>query len=124
MNRQGVRYTAAAVLVASLVAAAGAQVAPPALRAGVVAGALAGLLVQVAVFWVFMVRLFPGRVWQGYGIGLLVRFAAFAVMALVVVPQAGLPLAATLFSLVAVFWVTTLIEPAFFKARTPKTTQG
>jgi hypothetical protein len=122
MIRQGVRYTAAALLVASLVVAAGAQWAPDAQRGAVAVGAAIGLAVQVAVFWVFFVRLYPGRVWQGYGLGLLVRFAAFAAVALVVVPRAGLPLAATLFPLVAVFWLTTLIEPAFFKARTPKTT--
>jgi hypothetical protein len=122
MTEQGVRYTAVAALVAAIVAAVGLRATGPAGHAGVVVGAAVGFAIQVAVFWVFMVRLFPGRVWHAYGVGLLVRFAAFAVVALVAVPQAGLPLAATLFPLAAVFWLTTLAEPAFFKARTPKTT--
>jgi hypothetical protein len=124
MREPGIRYTAVAALVTAVVAAVGARAVAPASLAGVLVGAAAGFAVQVTVFWVFMVRLFPGRVWHGYGVGLLVRFAAFAAVALVAVPQAGLPLAATLFPLAAVFWLTTLMEPAFFKARTPKTTQA
>ncbi|HSU16466.1 hypothetical protein [Longimicrobium sp.] len=124
MTEQGIRYTALAALVAAAVAAAAARAVAPGSLTGVLVGAAAGFAVQVAVFWMFMVRLFPGRVWHAYGVGLLVRFAAFAVVALVAVPQAGLPLGATLFPLAAVFWLTTLMEPAFFKPRTPKTRQA
>lgn len=124
MTEQGIRYTAVAALVAAIVAAVGARAVSASGVEGVLVGSAIGFAVQVAVFWLFMVRLFPGRVWHGYGVGLLVRFAAFAVVAFVAVPQAGLPLGATLFPLAAVFWLTTLMEPAFFKARTPKTTQA
>ena len=78
---------------------------------------------QAAGFWIFAVWLFPGRLWEGYGLGLLARFAAFAVVALWMVPALGLPLAATLFAMVGVFWLTTVVEPLFMKARTPNSTQ-
>jgi hypothetical protein len=53
-----------------------------------------------------------------------VRLAVFALAAFVMVPRAGLPLAATLFSLVGVFWLTTMMEPVFLKTRTSNPTQG
>ena len=124
MTTQALRYTVLSLLVAALVAAAGAWLAGPAALSGVLAGAAIGVVVQVAVFWVFLVWLFPGQGWNGYGMGLLVRFAVFALAAFVLVPAAGLPLGATLFSLVAVFWLTTLMEPAFLKARTATLKQG
>lgn len=124
MNAQGIRYTAAAALTALVIAALGLSLAGPAARAGVVVGAALALAVQVGVFWLFMVWLYPGRVWQGYGLGLLVRFAVFGAVAFAVIPAAGLPLAATLFSLAAVFWLTTLLEPAFLKPRTPEVTRA
>ena len=122
MTTQGLRYTAAAFAVALMVAAMGALMAGPAGRGGVYAGAGLALGVQVLVFWLFMVWLYPGRQWLGYGLGLLARFALFGVVAFLVVPHAGLPLAPTLFSLVAVLWLTTMLEPAFFKPRPTKTT--
>lgn len=123
MTRLGLRYSAIAFALAALVAVAGALMAP-AYRDGVLAGAGMALLVQVAVFWAFFVWLYPGRAWHGYGLGLLVRLAMFALAAFVIVPAAGLPLAATLFSLVGVFWLTTIMEPLFLKTRTSNPTQG
>jgi hypothetical protein len=119
---QGLRYTAAALAAAALVAAAGLRMAP-AYRDGVLAGAAVGVAVQVAVFWVFMVWLYPGRGWTGYGLGLLVRMAVFGLAAFLLVPKLGLPFAATLFSLVGVFWLTTMMEPLFLKTRTSNATQ-
>lgn len=121
--KQGIRYTAAALAVAAAIALVGLGLAPQH-RDGVLAGAGIAALVQVAVFWLFFVWLYPGRGWHGYGMGLLVRLAVFAVAAFVVVPRAGLPLAATLFSLVGVFWLTTVLEPVFLKTRTSNPTQG
>lgn len=123
MKQQGIRYTVAALAAAALVALAGVSMAPR-FRDGVLAGAAIGVAVQVAVFWIFFVWLYPGRGWHGYGLGLLVRLAIFALAAFVLVPQAGLPLAATLFSLVGVFWLTTVMEPVFLKTRTSNPTQG
>ncbi|HEY0035830.1 MAG TPA: hypothetical protein VGB66_04035 [Longimicrobium sp.] len=123
MTRLGLRYSAIAFALAALVAVAGVLMAP-AYRDGVLAGAGMALLVQVAVFWAFFVWLYPGRAWHGYGLGLLVRLAMFALAAFVIIPAAGLPLAATLFSLVGVFWLTTIMEPLFLKTRTSNPTQG
>lgn len=121
--KQGIRYTAAALAVAAAVALVGVTMAPRH-GEGVLAGAGIAVVVQVAVFWLFFVWLYPGRGWHGYGMGLLVRLAVFAVAAFVVVPRAGLPLAATLFSLVGVFWLTTVLEPVFLKTHTSNPTQG
>jgi hypothetical protein len=123
VTTQGLRYTAIALVLAALVALAGMQMAP-AYRDGVLAGAAMGLLVQVVVFWAFFVWLYPGRAWHGYGLGLLVRLVIFGIAAFVVIPAAGLPFAATLFSLVIVFWLTTMMEPLFLKTRTSNPTQG
>lgn len=116
--KQGLRYTAAALAVAAVIVMIGLSMAPQH-RDGVLAGAGIAAVVQVAVFWLFFVWLYPDRAWNGYGLGLLVRLAVFSVAAFVVVPQAGLPLAATLFSLVGVFWLTTVLEPVFLKTSNP-----
>jgi hypothetical protein len=124
VTTQGLRYTLAALAVAALVAGAGVAFVDAGHRDGVLTGAGMGAVVQIAAFWIFAVWLYPGRMWHGYGLGMLVRFAAFAAAAFLVVPTAGLPLAATLFSLVCVFWLTTLVEPVFLKTRTSNPTQA
>lgn len=124
MTAQAVRFTAVAIALAALVAAVGLAFAGPAHRGGVLAGAALGMLVQVAAFWAFAVWLFPGRAWHGYGMGMLARLAAFGAAAFLMVPLAGLPFAATLFSLVGVFWLTTLVEPLFLKTRTSNPTHA
>ena len=124
MTTQGLRYTLAALALAALVAGAGIAFLDAGYRDAVLAGAGIGVAVQVAAFWIFAVWLFPGRAWHGYGMGMLARLAAFGAAAFVVVPAAGLPLAATLFSLVGVFWLTTMVEPVFLKTRTSNPTQA
>jgi hypothetical protein len=124
VNAQAVRYSAVALALAALVAAVGLAFGGPSHRDGVLAGAALGMLVQVAAFWAFAVWLFPGRAWHGYGMGMLARLAAFGAAAFLVVPLAGLPFAATLFSLVGVFWLTTLVEPLFLNTRTSTPTHA
>jgi hypothetical protein len=123
VNTWAVRYTAAALAAAAFVALAGVGMAPR-FRDGILVGAGIAAVVQVAVFWLFFVRLYPGRGWHGYGLGLLVRLVVFGLAAFVVVPRAGLPLGATLFSLVGVFWLTTMMEPLFLKTRTSNPTHA
>ena len=123
MSSQGIRYTAVTFAIAALVAAVGLAAAGGAHPDGVMAGAGIGALVQVAAFWVFAVWLSPDRAWHGYGLGLLARLAAFGAVAFLVIPGAGLPFAATLFSLVGVFWLSTMVEPVFLKSRTSNPTQ-
>jgi len=119
---RAIRFTALCALAAALVLAIG-LVWVPAHRGAVALGAASGAVVQSAGFWIFSVWLFPGRLWEGYGLGLLARLTVFAVVALWVVPSLGLPLGPPLFAMVGVFWVTTVVEPLFMKARTPNTTQ-
>jgi hypothetical protein len=120
---RAVRFTGVCVVAAVLVVLIGSAFVTPAQRDAVRIGAGIGALVQVLGFWIFAVWLFPGRLWEGYGLGLLARFAVFAAVALWMVPALGLPLGVTLFAMVGVFWLTTMAEPLFMKARTPNSTQ-
>jgi hypothetical protein len=52
----------------------------------------------------------------GWGVGAVIRFVVLAVYALVVVKALGLPSSAALISLVAFFFVSTLLEPLLLKS--------
>ncbi len=108
-------YALAAALVAALVAAAGAAITGGEPGAGILFGAGFGLLLQLPLFWMFLAGARKGQLWLAYSGGVFCRFAGFAAVALVAVPAAGLAPAPTLFTLAAVLWLTTLIEP--FSAR-------
>lgn len=84
--------------------------APSGARAGIFAGGVIALGLQLSLF---AAALFMApRPLVVYGVGLAARIAALLVVGLIVVPTAELPAAATLLSLVAVFFVTTLLQPA------------
>jgi hypothetical protein len=51
----------------------------------------------------------------GWGVGVLLRFVVLAAYALVGAKALGLPLAPALISLVAFFFVTSLVEPVLLK---------
>jgi hypothetical protein len=51
----------------------------------------------------------------GWGMGMLLRFAALAIHGLVLAKALGLPSAAALVSLAAFLFVTTTVEPLFLK---------
>ena len=51
----------------------------------------------------------------GWGIGMLLRFAALAIYGLIVVKAYALPSAAALLSLATFFFVSTLVEPPLLK---------
>jgi hypothetical protein len=69
-----------------------------------------GLIVQVLTL--LLARSFGReRMLVGWGIGAVIRLVALLVYGWAIVPALGLPLAPALLSLVAVFFVTTLIEP-------------
>lgn len=75
-------------------------------------GAGFALVVQLAAFTV--ARLMSARnVIAGWGLGVVLRFVALALFALVVAPGLGLPLAAALVSLAIYLFLTTLVEPLF-----------
>lgn len=52
----------------------------------------------------------------GWGVGAVIRFLVLAVYALVFVKALGLPSTAALVSLVAFFFVSTLLEPLLLKS--------
>ncbi len=74
----------------------------------------AGVAFVVQLFGFGMVLLLaPAHVFAGWGAGLLVRVITFALHGFLGVRILGLPADASLLSLAAFFFVTTLIEPLF-----------
>jgi hypothetical protein len=80
--------------------------------------------IRVSAFIAYGVQLFAFMVMltarttnilTAWGIGMLMRLAALAVVAFVFVKTMALPAAPALFSLVAFFFVTTLVEPVLLK---------
>lgn len=112
--RAATRYSVAVVVVAALVAAAG-DLVPGAVRAGVWMGAGIGLVTQVGVVWAMFVGLFPGRRLLAHGLGMMARLMVFAVVAMLALSQPLELAASTLFALVAVFFVSTVLEPLFLR---------
>ena len=113
--RRGGWYTVAAVLIAVAVGLAGSGLVGDAGRAGIRAGVAIGLAVQVAGFWLFSVWAFPDRPVLAHGVGMLMRLLAVGLVALVWVPRSAAPAGPTLFSLVAVLFLTMLVEPMALK---------
>lgn len=120
MKRPGLVYGAAVAVATGGTLAAGAALAPE--RFGsVLAGALVGAGFQLLLFALAAAAL-PEKRFAAYGIGMLGRMLLVAVAALVVVPAAKLAAAPFLFSLLAVLFATTLIEPVVHAAGTRKPT--
>jgi hypothetical protein len=109
-GRRLAAFAAATLLLAALVLAAGWAIAAPGERRGVAFGVAAAAAVQLLVTAVAGAVLPANRV-GAFGVGMIGRFAAVVGVGMVVVPRAGLPAAATLLSMVAVLFATTLIEP-------------
>jgi hypothetical protein len=88
--------------------------AEAAVRQSLTVAACTALGVQVVAFLIArgMAR---KNVMAGWGLGVLVRFLALAIFALLVVPRLGLPLGSSLIGLATFLFLTTLIEPLFLK---------
>jgi hypothetical protein len=110
----GGRYSLA-VMGAGLAVAGLGWLATPEWRTGVWLGAAVGVVTQVAVFWTMFVWLFPERRLLAHGLGMISRLTVFAMVALLVLSGPTGPAAATLFALVAVFFVSTVLEPVFLR---------
>lgn len=75
-------------------------------------GAGYAMVVQLAAFAV--ARLMSSRnVMAGWGLGVVLRFGALALYALLVAPRLDLPLTAALLGLAVYLFLTTLVEPLF-----------
>lgn len=103
-------YTAMAIGVAATVAAAGI-LAAPATAELVLAAAAVACGVQLILVWALTNRIDPARRLSAYAAGALARFLAVGGAALLLAPRLGMAAAPPLLAMVAVFFLTTLIEP-------------
>lgn len=111
MTEYGQRFALLAAMAAGVVAVLGVLIAGAGAWWALVVGVTLAWAVQVALFWVLAVWLFPGRLALVYGLGMAARFMLLGFTAFIVVPLSGMSAEATLFSLVAVMFTTTLMEP-------------
>lgn len=109
---RALEYTLAAGAAALAVGGVGAWVGG---GAGVWVGAGVAFALQVLLFWGLFVWLLPGRVGLAYGLGVMARFLAVGLLALLWLPRLAVAAGPTLFALVAVFFVSTVCEPLFLK---------
>jgi hypothetical protein len=109
---RAVKFVAAALGTALAVGLLGAMLVQGDATRAVWLGAAIAFLVQVALFCILFLWAFSGRPLLAHGLGMLGRVVA-VVYLLFWVPQTGLPAAPLLFTLVAVFFATTLLEPLF-----------
>lgn len=111
MTGPGIRYALGALAMAALAVLLGIGMAGPDARDGVLVGGGVALALQVASFWLLAVLFFPGRRLLAFGLGIAARFLTVGIAALLLIPRLALPPAPTLLTLVAVFVLTTLLEP-------------
>ncbi len=82
-------------------------------QALVVSGVIA-LVVQLLAFAAVRIAA-PTNVMAGWGVGMLLRFGALVAYGFLAGRTIGLPIAPALMSLVAYFFVTSLVEPVLLK---------
>lgn len=110
---RALKFAAASVVLAGLVAGLGGVIAGTEGRSAVWLGAGLGLVIQWLLFvCLFMVAL-RGSPLLAHGLSMVARFLVLGVVAFFWVPWSGFAAAPLLFSLVAVFFGTTLLEPLF-----------
>lgn len=90
-------------------------VAPDEPRAIWTAAAIA-FVVQLVGFAIARRAARGGNAIAGWGIGILLRVVALAIVALVVGPALALPSSAVLIALVTFFFLSTLVEPLFLSS--------
>jgi hypothetical protein len=115
MIRSGVGYTGATMLAGAAVAAVGAALLDGAADRAVAVGAVAGVLIQVTIFWALFVFALRSHRALAHGAGALIRLVSLGLFAFLVVPAAGVAPAPALFSLVACLFLSTLLEVPFIR---------
>lgn len=113
--RSGLWYTLVVLAVAAAVAGVGTALEDGPGRTAVWMGVGIATFVQLAAFWLLFVLLLPGQPVLAHGLGMLGRLGTVVLVALLGLPLSGVPAAPTLFSLVAVLFVTTLCEPVILQ---------
>lgn len=117
MTHKALLHALAVAGVALMVALAGALIVEPPGRTGLYFGAAVAFLFQAIGFWLLALWLFRDRLWIAYVAQMLGRVVVLGATAFLLIPAARLPAAPTLLALVTVFFVTTLMEPAFANAK-------
>lgn len=108
-------FAAAAVVVIGLAALAlGMVFAGPGDHRAIRASAVVAVVVQLVAFAVVVLAR-PGSTFAAWGVGMLLRLGALAVMAFLGLKALGLPAPAALISLVTFLFLTTLVEPLLLK---------
>jgi hypothetical protein len=85
----------------------------PTVRRALMFAAPIAFIVQLIAFLIASVMARRKNVIAGWGIGIILRFAALFLFALVAVPRLDLPVSASLLALAAFLFLSTLIEPLF-----------
>ncbi len=121
MNRmRGVYgFAAAAAVVALLVGSVGGLFVNGGARPIVWLGVTIAFAVQLVLFVALFVMAFAARPLLAHGLGMVGRFVTFAVAALICLASGEIAAAPLLLSLVAVFFLTTLVEPFFLPRQAP-----
>jgi hypothetical protein len=112
-----VRYVLGAVGLTIAVVLVGLLLTASSSWPGVLTGGVFALFVQLAVFLALGVLLLPGRRLLVFALGMVARVTALAVLVLFTV-RLDVPPAPALLTLVAVFLVTTVLEPVVFQLET------
>ena len=112
--KRGVWYTVAVIAIGLLAHAASWMIRPE-WREGVWLGAVIAAVTQVVLFWLLFVWLLPRRQMLAHGLGMMSRLVVFAVVALLALRWPVATAASTLFTLVAVFFASTVLEPVFLR---------
>ena len=115
MNRELIFPLACAALIAAIWAILALVFSEPDVRRALTFAAPLALVVQLVAFFIVRAMARRKNVIAGWGIGIVLRFAALLIFGLVAVPRLGLPLAPALLSLATYLFVSTLIEPFFLK---------
>jgi hypothetical protein len=110
---RALKFAVAAAGFALLVGVVGSAIAGPEHRGAVWSGAAVALVIQLVLCLLLFRWVFAGRPLLAHGVGMLGRLTAVGLLALFWVPWAGVPAAPLLFSVLAVFFLTTLLEPLF-----------
>jgi hypothetical protein len=90
----------------------------PEARTAVWIGAGVAFGVQMVLFVVLFVLVFSSRPMLAHGLGMLGRFLAIVAIALLGLPWSEQPAAPLLLTVVAVFFLTTVLEPLILFSRT------
>jgi hypothetical protein len=115
--QEALKYTVVAAALSLLIGVIGGLVAGPEARQAVWIGVAIAFVFQLLLFVLLFVVALAPQPMLAHGLGMLGRLFIVGSVALFWAPWADLPAAPLLFSLVTVFFVTTLIEPLFFVSK-------